>query len=46
MPGAAEVLAEAGVPHRAEIVDGDYLRAVPAQGEPLRASQPGMSLLA
>jgi predicted O-methyltransferase YrrM len=33
VPGAAGVLAEAGVADRAEIVGGDYLRAVPAQGD-------------
>jgi hypothetical protein len=33
VPGAADVLAEAGVADRAEMVGGDYLRAVPAQGD-------------
>lgn len=33
VPGAAAVLAEAGVADRAEMVGGDYLRAVPAQGD-------------
>jgi predicted O-methyltransferase YrrM len=31
--GAADVLTEAGVADRAEMVGGDYLRAVPAQGD-------------
>jgi O-methyltransferase domain len=33
VPGAADVLAEAGVADRAELVSGDYLQAVPAQGD-------------
>lgn len=33
VPGAAEVLTEAGVADRAEMIGGDYLRAVPAQGD-------------
>jgi hypothetical protein len=33
VPGAANVLTEAGVADRAEMVGGDYLRAVPAQGD-------------
>ncbi|MBV9141006.1 MAG: methyltransferase [Pseudonocardiales bacterium] len=33
VPGAAGVLAKAGVADRAEMVGGDYLRAVPAQGD-------------
>jgi predicted O-methyltransferase YrrM len=33
VPGAADVLAEAGVSERAEMVGSDYLRAVPEQGD-------------
>jgi predicted O-methyltransferase YrrM len=33
VPGAADVLTEAGVAHRAEMIGGDYLHAVPAYGD-------------
>jgi predicted O-methyltransferase YrrM len=33
VPGAADVLTEADVADRTEVVGGDYLRAVPAQGD-------------
>jgi predicted O-methyltransferase YrrM len=33
VPGAADVLTEAGVADRAEMVGGDYLHAVPAHGD-------------